>query len=118
MHILCSTADAPTRDLLNSQHLTNDELCALVDYCNYCYKTGSREGGPAGGSHGPADGDLRGPKVGMAAMAACTSVAGGARGYWMPYCHVMLHWTCVHTCCGKSPGCLGTQYGAANNVPR
>ncbi len=37
----CSTADAPTRDLLNSQHLTNDELCALVDYC---YKTGSREG--------------------------------------------------------------------------
>ncbi len=41
MHVLCSTADAPTRDLLNSQHLTNDELCALVDYC---YKTSSREG--------------------------------------------------------------------------
>jgi hypothetical protein len=37
----CSTADAPTRDLLNSQHLTNDELCALVDYC---YKTGTTEG--------------------------------------------------------------------------
>jgi hypothetical protein len=37
----CSTADAPTRDLLNSQHLTNDELCGLVDYC---YKTGTREG--------------------------------------------------------------------------
>ncbi len=37
----CSTADAPTRDLLNNQHLTNDELCALVDYC---YRTGSREG--------------------------------------------------------------------------
>jgi hypothetical protein len=37
----CSTADAPTRDLLNSQHLTNDELCALVDYC---YQTGTREG--------------------------------------------------------------------------
>ncbi len=33
--------DAPTRDLLNSQHLTNDELCALVDYC---YQTGTREG--------------------------------------------------------------------------
>ncbi len=37
----CSTADAPTHDLLNSQHLTNDELCSLVDYC---YKTGTREG--------------------------------------------------------------------------
>jgi hypothetical protein len=33
--------DAPTRDLLNSQHLTNGELCALVDYC---YQTGTREG--------------------------------------------------------------------------
>ena len=36
-----STVDAPTRDLLNSQHLTNDDLCALVDYC---YKTGTTEG--------------------------------------------------------------------------
>jgi hypothetical protein len=41
VHANCSTADAPTRDLLNSQHLTNDELCALVDYC---YQTGTREG--------------------------------------------------------------------------
>ncbi len=40
----CSTADAPTRDLLNSQHLTNDELCAMCALVDYCYKTGSREG--------------------------------------------------------------------------
>ncbi len=41
MFISCSTADAPTRDLLNSQHLANDELCGLVDYC---YHSGTREG--------------------------------------------------------------------------
>ncbi len=41
VHPHCSTADAATRDLLNSQHLTNDELCALVDYC---YQTGTTEG--------------------------------------------------------------------------
>jgi hypothetical protein len=34
VHRHCSTADAPTRDLLKSQHLTNDELCNLVGYCN------------------------------------------------------------------------------------
>jgi hypothetical protein len=85
--IHCSTADAPTRDLLNSQHLTNNELCALVDYC---YRTGTREG------------------LQVAAM-VLLGIYGGLRWAWqlwhlhLPHTAVQLHNVAVG---GQGTGCL------------